>query len=130
MIAATQLVAHAVGDYLLQSDWMAQEKTRHLWVATVHGLFYALPFLLITQEPIALAAIAGNHALIDRYRLARYILWLKNGINPRLRLDPWADCQATGYHKDRPAWLTVWLMIAGDNTLHVLVNGLVLAYLT
>lgn len=28
LVTADQLVAHAVGDYILQSDWMANEKTK------------------------------------------------------------------------------------------------------
>lgn len=34
-----------------------------------------------------------------------------------------------GYHKDRPAWLAVWLMIAADNTLHLAINHLALRFL-
>ncbi len=31
--------------------------------------------------------------------------------------------------KERPDWLTVWLLIAGDNLIHIIVNGLALRYL-
>ena len=48
MFTADQLVAHAVGDYILQSDWMANEKTKRSLAAAVHALTYALPFLLLT----------------------------------------------------------------------------------
>lgn len=44
------------------------------------------------------------------------------------RNHPWAECSATGYHKDRPAWLAVWLLIIGDNVLHVVLNGIAFAY--
>ncbi|WP_435601345.1 DUF3307 domain-containing protein [Streptomyces sp. C10-9-1] len=116
------LLAHLAGDYLLQSDWMAQEKTRRWWPAAAHALTYGLPFLLVTQSPAALAVIVATHAVIDRYRLARHLVWAKNFLAPRRYWHPWATCQATGYHPDRPAWLAVWLLIIADNTMHLAIN--------
>lgn len=126
MITADQLVAHAVGDYILQSDWMATEKTKRSAAALAHAVTYTLPFLFLTRSLAALAAICGTHFVIDRWRLARYVVWTKNWLGPNR---PWAECVATGYPADRPAWLTVWLLIIADNTLHVLCNGLALRFL-
>jgi hypothetical protein len=116
------LLAHLVGDYLLQSDWMATEKTKKWWPAWVHALAYGLPFLLVTQSPAALAVIVCTHAVIDRYRLVRYLLWVKNFAAPRSHWLSWKDCAATGYSKDLPVWLSTWLMIIADNTVHMLIN--------
>lgn len=116
------LVAHLVGDYILQSHWMSQEKTKRWFPAIVHGILYTLPFLLITQSPLALLTIAGTHAIIDRYRLAKQIVWLKNFIAPRGFNSPWSKSKATGYPDETPAWLGVWLMIIADNTIHILIN--------
>jgi len=41
----------------------------------------------------------------------------------------WAECAATGYPPDRPAWLAVWLLIIADNVMHVVINGLAIRYL-
>lgn len=87
-------LAHLVGDYLLQSHWMATEKTKRWWPAIVHGLVYTIPFLFITQSPAALVVIAGTHIVIDHYRLARHLSWFKNLLGPRplLRYEHhWAD---------------------------------------
>lgn len=127
MITADQLVAHAVGDYILQSDWMANEKTKQNVAAAAHACTYTLPFLLLTQRAAPLLVILGTHFVIDRWRLARYIVWAKNWLAPSNK--PWADCKATGYPSDRPPWLAVWLLIIADNTLHVLCNGLALRFL-
>lgn len=129
MITADQLVAHAIGDYVLQSDWMATEKTKQNLAAAIHASTYTLPFLFLEASGWALFVIAWSHYFIDRYRLARYVVWFKNfsappGFNPS-----WEQCKATGYPPDRPPWMTVWLMIIADNVLHVLCNGLALAYL-
>lgn len=126
MITADQLVCHAIGDYILQSDWMASEKTKRHFAAWIHALTYFLPFLALSPSWPAFAVIVTTHALIDRYRLARYIVWAKNWLGPNR---PWSECVATGYPADRPAWLAVWLMIIADNILHVLINGAALRWL-
>lgn len=127
MITADQLVAHAVGDYILQSDWMATEKTKQNVAAAAHAFTYTLPFLFITRSPAALATIMGTHFVIDRWRLARYVVWLKNRMGPND--DPWEECVATGFHESRPVWLTVWLLIITDNVIHVMINGIAIRYL-
>jgi hypothetical protein len=132
MISADQLLAHAVGDYVLQSHWMATEKTKRSEAAVAHVLCYALPFIFLLQPSRqALAVIVGTHFLIDRYRLARYVCWFKNWLAPYGRsgnLD-WKACAATGYPPETPPWLATWLLIIVDNIMHVLINGLALTYL-
>lgn len=177
-VTADQIVCHLVGDYLLQSDWMANEKTKRLLPAFIHAVSYAVPFLVLlvlesvpwTRWAAPLAIIIVTHALIDRFRLARYLCWLKNFQAGRwIRLEfsratpappayaaiakrairkgemspdlsglvvasirnyPWSECSATGYHKDKPIWLTCWLLFIADNTVHLLINALALKLLT
>ena len=127
MVTADQLVAHLVGDYILQSNWMATEKTKRSVAALAHAICYSLPFLFLTRSPVALAVIFASHFIIDRWRLARYVIWLKNFLGPG---NPsWSECSGTGYAPDVPPWLAVWLLIIADNTLHILCNGLAIAYL-
>ncbi|CAA0134567.1 Uncharacterised protein [Mycolicibacterium vanbaalenii] len=117
-IALTGL-AHLVGDYVIQSHWMAVEKTKRWWPAIAHAVTYGLPFLLITQSPVALLVIVGTHAVIDRHRLARHLVWFKNQFAP-FAFRP--GHTATGYPDDTPPWLSFWLLIAADNILHMLIN--------
>ena len=119
IFTADQIVAHLVGDSLLQSHWMATEKTRNSVAAAVHAATYTLPFAFITWSPVALALICITHFIVDRWRLARFVVWAKNGAR--------GPVTATGYADDVPAWLSVWLLIVADNTLHILINGAVLA---
>lgn len=116
------LLAHLVGDYLIQSHWAAAEKTSKWLPAIIHGVTYGIPYLFVTQSPVALSIIVLTHIVIDRYRLVRYIIWLKNFIAPRSHWRTWDECKATGYPPEVPAWLAVWLMIIADNTLHLLIN--------
>ena len=115
------ILAHAVGDYLLQSHWMATEKTSRWLPAVVHGVTYGLPFLLVTQSPAALAVIVLTHIVIDRFRLARHVVWFKNQIGPKRTRPVWGE-DVAGYPAATPAWLATWLMIIADNTLHLLIN--------
>lgn len=127
MFTADQLVAHAVGDYILQSDWMVREKTHRALAAFVHCVFYTLPFLFITLNPSALAVIAVGHFVLDRWYVARYVVWLKN--RPWPGSLPWSECTETGYPPDTPPWMARWLLIIVDNILHVLINGVAIYYL-
>lgn len=155
-VTPDQLLAHAVGDYVLQSDWMAVEKTKHRAVALVHALAYSLPFLLLHPSLNAWVLIVLTHALIDHYRFARYVVYAKEwlfdprallwlyGEQWRLRVgarfgleSPWKDSPhpkpfvecPTGYDPDKPAWLAVWLLIITDNVMHVLINAYAFRYL-
>lgn len=110
---------------------MAQNKTKESIPALAHALMYSAPFALLTKSApkpaLAMFVILGTHFLIDRFRLARYLVFAKNFIGwpwPK-----WEDCKATGYPSDRPAWLAVWLMIAADNTLHLAINYAALRWL-
>ena len=119
-----QLILHLIGDYVTQSDWMANEKTKRFLPAFIHATVYSLPFLLIASLP-AWLIIYGTHFLIDRYRLARYVVYTKEYLSPSI----YYPITATGYSNDKPLWLSVWLMIVCDNTMHLLINYIVIKYL-
>ena len=146
-----ELILHLLGDYVLQSDWMAQNKVKRFVPAFVHAVVYSLPFLFLTRSLFALFVICSTHFLIDRYRLAKYVVYAKNFLAPPSATfclspnDPdlrhgdyfgdvkekfrWANCESTGYPSETPAWLAVWLLIIADNTLHLLINHLALKFL-
>jgi len=132
-ISANMILCHLVGDYLLQSDWMATKKAAKGGEGAIsclaHALVYTLPFLLLTSHPKALCWIFVTHYIIDRYRLARYVVFAKNFLAPRSGWPPpWAQCTGNGYPPDRPLWLTTWLFIIADNTLHLIMNGSALSW--
>jgi ammonia channel protein AmtB len=149
MFSADQLVAHLVGDYILQSDWMAENKTKRFLPAAIHASLYSALFLIFRPSRAAFAVILVSHFFIDRYRLARYLVWAKNWIGPYFgpveinmggvyqdrqwrRRNPtkdFAECAATGYPPERPIWLAVWLLILADNILHICINGFALKFL-
>lgn len=125
MVTADQILCHFIGDYILQSDWMANNKTKRTVAAMAHVSTYCLPFLFLRPSLTAFLIIVVSHFIIDRWRLARYVVWLKNWMGPNR---PWHECSGTGYPPSTPVWMAVWLMIICDNTLHVLLNAVALAY--
>lgn len=127
MITADQILCHLIGDYIIQSDWMAQEKTKKNLAAATHAASYTIPFMFLTTNIYALLIICLTHFLIDRFRLARYICFVKNMLSPKEYRYKWSEAKGTGYKDSSPAWLSVWLLIIADNTMHILINGLALS---
>ena len=127
MVTADQLVAHIVGDFVLQSDWMANNKSAKTLAALAHVACYLLPFLLLTTHPASLAVIGGTHFIIDRFRLARYVVWLRNLPWPGSL--PWAECRATGFAPGLPPYMSSWLLIIVDNAIHIVINAAAIKYI-
>jgi len=130
--ASLVLLAHLVGDYLLQTQWMSDNKTSRWSPAIAHGVMYTLPFLLITTSPLALLVIAGTHVIIDRYRLAKYVTWFKNQFAPKADRYGWdseENDKVSGYPKRVPSFMSLWLMIIADNTLHLIIGVLAVVFL-
>jgi len=116
----TQLLLHLIGDYITQSDWMAITKGRSHFAALCHATVYSLPFLLI-GSPAAVLVIWASHFFVDRYRLARYVVFAKNFIGgPPYPV--WDDCRVTGYPSERPMWFAFWLLLIADAVIHLSVN--------
>lgn len=123
MLGLWIILAHLVGDYVLQTDHMAATKTQRWGPAIAHGLAYTLPYALITQSPAALAVIAGTHVVIDHYRLARYVVWAKNQVAPARWRYPLDEAGPHGYERHKPPHLADWLLFLADNTMHLAINA-------
>jgi hypothetical protein len=60
------LVAHMVGDFLLQTDWMAKNKKRSFFACTIHVFLYMMPFLFLGLMWWQLLIIALQHWIQDK----------------------------------------------------------------
>jgi hypothetical protein len=108
------LLFHFIGDYLLQNDWMALNKTKSSIAAFIHAFCYSLLFMTLLDWKLWII-VAGTHFLIDRFRLAVYWIRLVNW--------NWKG-NNFGYGDEKPMFMSIWLMIIIDNTFHVLINSL------
>jgi len=92
------LIGHLIGDFLLQTGWMARQKKTRWAPLLARALVYALAIRLATgRGPAALALVVASHILLDGGDLARqYNAWVKGDT-------------AAG-----------WLNIVTDQTLHLL----------
>jgi len=150
-----QLILHLLGDYILQSEPMAASKRSSSAWAGFHALTYSLPFWLLQPSWAAWAVICASHFLIDRFGLARHVVWAKNlilGLWPKwlwrtisarrganaaedarwhdeCRSLAWSHCKATGYPATLEPWLAAALLIITDNTIHLLINWTALRWL-
>jgi hypothetical protein len=115
-----QLLLHLCGDYITQTNWMALNKTKNSWAALLHATVYALPFLLVASWK-AWIVIYVTHFFIDRFRLARYVCWAKNQIGQKFT--KLSECDPNGYPDGTPIWLSTWLLIITDNTMHLAINA-------
>lgn len=111
-------ILHLVGDYLLQNDWMANEKTKNSGAAFAHASIYSMPFFLVLPNYWWLL-IFISHFLIDRYRLAVYWIKLVNW--------NWSS-QNFGYANDKPPFMSIWLMIIIDNIWHIIFNSIAIYF--
>lgn len=145
-----QLLPHVAGDYILQSDWMAMNKSKRSWPCFVHVVIYTSVFLFLTTSWKALLVIGAVHFVLDRWHfIIRRMIWAKNHMGPNFKFVPFSLCNVTGYYDNfankivnkpytdevingyapRLNYITIWLYIITDNFLHLLTNYLAIKYL-
>ena len=116
-----RLLAHLVGDYVLQTHEEAVEKTERWIPAITHAIKYTAAFVPLTRSVKALAVIGGTHAVLDHYRLAKHVNFAKNQLTASDEHRP-KDLSNAGMPASAPTGLAVALMIITDNTIHLLIN--------
>ena len=104
------IYAHLIGDYLIQTDWMAQGKKKSSWICTVHVVTYMLPFLFCGFQEWQLAVIAVEHFIQDRTNI---VVWLMN-------------FKGSADFAKPP--MAPWSIIVTDNILHILFVALVASF--
>jgi hypothetical protein len=115
-----QILLHLLGDYITQNHWMSvykvQNNIKGYFAAFLHALIYSLPFLFIGSYK-AVFLIFITHFLIDKFRLAVYLIRLKNWT--------WTE---NGFPEHTPAYLATWLTIIIDNIMHIIINFHILMF--
>ena len=126
-----QLLLHLFGDYFLQNDWLATNKgtfSRLGWfTCTLHCLLYSIPFGIYYHSLHIFLLILLSHFLVDKFSLARYITKF---INWNWERDYGVDNYShdLGFDETRPPYITVWIHIIRDNSIHIFGNWLIINY--
>ncbi len=83
-------VCHMLGDYVLQSDFLAKTKGKSWWHLVIHCVLYALPFAVAFGTDYRICWLILSHVLIDAMK---------------------ARWQAISYASDQVAHVAVMLML-------------------
>jgi len=65
-------IAHCIGDYIFQNDWMALNKKSHWFPCFVHVILYTFMFWIIGFGWFQLSLIALQHYIQDR---SQFVMW-------------------------------------------------------
>lgn len=129
----TQILLHLLGDFFLQNDWMATNKatySREGWIACIiHCLLYAIPFGICYGNAYIFLLVLITHFLVDKFTLARFVTKF---INWRWERD-WGGTNYShdlGFDHERPPYITVWIHIIRDNTIHIAGNYFIIMSLS
>jgi len=124
------IMGHMVGDYILQNQWLALNKSKPgrlgALACTIHVLLYTAVVSLFTglHGLLFLALVAVPHWIIDRYSLGWPLLKWKNRHDQR---DLWKIQDGTIANVWRIAFAAP-VYIANDNTLHFLCLWILLRF--
>ena len=71
------LASHFMGDYVLQTDFLAKTKGNNVWHLFAHSVLYSLSFMIAFGFDWKVPFIIGTHIVIDalkaRYKVINYI---------------------------------------------------------
>lgn len=98
------LLAHLIGDFILQNDWMAQNKKTSSFACFAHATSYMIffmPFLWLGLSPVGFILIWIQHFMQDR---TNFVLWFMD---------------QTGSSDFKNAPMSPWSIIITDNILHL-----------
>ena len=95
------LVAHCVGDYLIQNDWMAQNKKKSSLICGFHVATYMIPFILCNFTWWQMGLIYLQHFFQDR---TDFVIWFMN---------------KTGKKDFASPPMSPWSIFVVDNTFHL-----------
>jgi len=110
-----QLLLHLWGDYIIQSDWMANNKKKLTvtgeLACQLHCITYTLPFLLLTTNILAIVLIYLTHYIMDRTKVLN--LFMNSKWKGNFGKAPFAP----------------WSIFLIDNIYHITCNFLILKYI-
>ena len=100
-------VAHLVGDFILQNEWMAVNKKSRTVPCLVHVVVYLIPFLVCHLEWWQIMLIGLQHFVQDR---TGYIFWWLR-VWKRVEPDNWGSLPLYVDQAFHILWIEVVLLL-------------------
>lgn len=98
------LIGHLVGDYLLQNDYLAQNKKSNSWICALHCLIYSFCIFVLTGWSFtSIGIIFTTHFLLDRWTFPQWYM------------------RKIGQEKFAQPPMSPWSIVLVDNIFHVVI---------
>lgn len=128
----TYLMAHFLGDYFAQTDFMALGKKKSSWVCLGHVLTYLVPFFFVINYPDPYLLNSKPPFWIGL--MAWHLQWWQIGligiqhfIQDRTNFVVWF-MKAKGSGKFTEPPMGPWSVVVTDNLIHIMWIALVLSF--
>jgi len=115
----TWFLAHLVGDYIFQNDWMAAGKKQKSWICIIHVLTYLLPFYIGSVTTL------DGHVMLPLLWWQFVLIGVQHFIQDRTSLVVWF-MHKKGQAKFAQPPMAPWSIIVTDNILHLVWIAIVL----
>ena len=74
----TLVMCHAVGDYVLQNDFLAKTKGDNFYHLLIHCILYCVPFAVVYGIDYKIAILFVTHVLIDCWKCRKEIGYVED----------------------------------------------------
>lgn len=68
------IICHLIGDYVLQTDFIAKTKGENLYHLIVHCILYTVPFIFVGVDIHLLCFIFATHLSIDYLKANMHVI--------------------------------------------------------
>lgn len=72
------ILCHAVGDYVLQSDYIAKNKSSSTYILLIHCALYIIPFAIVFNLDYRLLILFVLHTVVDYLKIYKIINLLED----------------------------------------------------
>jgi hypothetical protein len=101
-------IAHVIGDFILQNEWMVASKKTKSTVCLVHVLVYLVPFLLTGLRWWQILLIGVQHFIQDR---TEFVFWWMR-VWKKVNAEKWDELALFVDQAFHLMWIEVIILLA------------------
>lgn len=120
------LLGHLAGDYLLQNQWIAMNKSKNTWIgwlsALIHCILYTFAVCLFMWnfDPIWIVVVFLTHFPIDKFMLAEKYLHFIKGKSMNDYVEKHNNLRTKDGYDMLEGGFTSLVYTITDNTMHLI----------